>query len=151
MPAPDGKTLFIQIGTLYSPPNTEVDSRFTVVFDMSDPYRPVQLSSVAVGAGEDTRDHALTGDGKLLVVPNRLDKSVSVIDVGSRQLSARFRRSTSPIELPLSEREFAEEARTHSVKCSCPDDGVSHCRRTLARDIRHNALDASNHLPGSAS
>jgi hypothetical protein len=46
---------------------------------------------------------------------------------------------------------FAEEARTHRVKCSCPDDRVSHCRRTLAHDIRHNALNASNHLPGSAS
>jgi YVTN family beta-propeller protein len=104
MPAPDGKTLFIQIGTLYSPPNTEVESRFTAVFDMSDPYRPVQLSSVAVGAGEDTRDHALTGDGKLLVVPNRLDKSVSVIDVGSRQVV----RTISTVDKPHRVATFGE-------------------------------------------
>jgi YVTN family beta-propeller protein len=107
MPAPDGKTLFIQIGTLYSPPNTEVDSRFTAVFDMSDPYRPVQLSSVAVGAGEDTRDHALTGDGKLLVVPNRLDKSVSVIDVGSRQVV----RTISTVDKPHRVATFGEGIR----------------------------------------
>jgi YVTN family beta-propeller protein len=86
MPSPDGKTVFVEIGTLYSPPNAKVGSRFTAVFDFSDPYRPQQLPSIPVGAGEDTRDHALTGDGKLLIVPNRLDNSVSVIDIGSRQV-----------------------------------------------------------------
>jgi NAD(P)-dependent dehydrogenase (short-subunit alcohol dehydrogenase family) len=45
---------------------------------------------------------------------------------------------------------LAEEARTHRVKCSCPDDSVTHCRRALAHDIRHNALNTSNHLRGSA-
>src|ERR1700730_11666384 len=62
----------------------QAEARFTAVFYLSDPYLPLQLPSIAVGAGEDTRDHALTGDGKFLVVPNRLDNSVSVIDVAAR-------------------------------------------------------------------
>jgi YVTN family beta-propeller protein len=86
MPAPDGKTVFVEIGTLYGPPNVVAESRFVAVFDLSDPYRPTQLPSIAVGAGNDTRDHALTGDGKLLLVPNSLDNSVSVIDIGLRQV-----------------------------------------------------------------
>jgi YVTN family beta-propeller protein len=86
MPSPDGKTVFVEIGTLYGPPNVVAESRFVAVFDLSDPHRPVQLPSIPVGAGNDTRDHALTGDGKLLLVPNSLDNSVSVIDVASRQV-----------------------------------------------------------------
>jgi YVTN family beta-propeller protein len=96
MPAPDGKTVFVEIGTLYGPPNVVAESRFVAVFDLSDPYRPVQLPSIPVGAGNDTRDHALTGDGKLLLVPNSLDNSVSVIDVGSRQVVRTIPTVTKP-------------------------------------------------------
>jgi YVTN family beta-propeller protein len=86
MPSPDGKTVFVEIGTLYGPPNLIAESRFVAVFDLSDPYRPIQLPSIPVGAGNDTREHALTGDGKQLLVTNSLDNSVSVIDVGLRQV-----------------------------------------------------------------
>src|SRR5919197_4498329 len=96
MPSPDGKTVFIEVGTLYGPPNVVAESRFVAVFDLSDPYRPVQLASISVGAGNDTRDHALTGDGKLLLVPNSLDNSVSVIDVGSRQVVRTIPTVTKP-------------------------------------------------------
>jgi YVTN family beta-propeller protein len=97
IPSPDGKTLFVEIGTLHeTPPNAEAEARFTAVFDVSDPYRPLQLPSIAVGAGDDTRDHALTGDGKLLVVPNRLDNSVSVIDVAARQVVRTFSTVAKP-------------------------------------------------------
>jgi YVTN family beta-propeller protein len=96
MPSPDGKTVFVEVGTLYGPPNLVAESRFVAVFDLSDPYRPVQLPSIPVGAGNDTRDHALTGDGKLLLVPNTLDNSVSVIDVGSRQVVRTIPTVTKP-------------------------------------------------------
>jgi len=86
MPSPDGKTVFVEIGTLYGPPNVVAESRFVAVFDVSDPYRPHQLPSIAVGAGNDTREHALTGDGRLLLVTNTLDNSVSVINVASRHV-----------------------------------------------------------------
>jgi YVTN family beta-propeller protein len=99
MPAPDGKTVFVEIGTLYGPPNVVAESRFVAVFDLSDPYRPIQLPSIAVGAGNDTREHALTGDGKLLVVPNSLDNSVSVIDVGSRQVVRTVPTVTKPFRV----------------------------------------------------
>jgi YVTN family beta-propeller protein len=96
MPSPDGKTVFVEVGTLYGPPNVVAESRFVAVFDLSDPYSPVQLASIPVGAGNDTRDHALTGDGKLLLVPNSLDNSISVIDVGSRQVVRTIATVTKP-------------------------------------------------------
>ena len=96
MPAPDGKTVFVEIGTLYGPPNVPAESRFVAVFDLTDPYRPVQLPSISVGAGNDTREHALTGDGALLVVTNSLENSVSVIDVRSRQVVRTIPTVTRP-------------------------------------------------------
>ncbi len=96
MPSPDGKTLFVEIGTLYGPPNVVAESRLLAVFDLSDPHRPTQLPSIAVGAGNDTREHALTGDGKLLLVTNSLDNSVSVIDVASRQVVRTIPTVTRP-------------------------------------------------------
>jgi YVTN family beta-propeller protein len=99
MPSPDGKTVFVEIGTLYGPPNVVAESRFVAVFDLSDPYRPIQLPSIAVGAGNDTRDHALTGDGKLLLVPNSLDNSVSVIDTGLRQVVRTITTVPKPVRV----------------------------------------------------
>src|SRR6266436_7059794 len=101
----DGKTVFIEIGTLYGPPNVVAESRFVAVFDLSDPYRPVQLDSIPVGAGNDTRDHALTGDGKLLLVPNSLDNSVSVIDTALRQVVRTIATVTKPFRVVT----FSEE------------------------------------------
>jgi YVTN family beta-propeller protein len=98
-PSPDGKTVFIQIGTLYGPPNVVAESRFVAVFDLSDPHRPLQLPSIPVDAGNDTREHALTGDGKLLLVPNSLDNSVSVIDVASRQVVCTLPTVTRPFRV----------------------------------------------------
>jgi YVTN family beta-propeller protein len=99
MPSSDGKTVFVEIGTLYGPPNVVAESRFVAVFDLSDPYRPVQLDSIPVGAGNDTRDHALTGDGKLLLVPNSMDNSVSVIDTALRQVVRTIPTVTKPFRV----------------------------------------------------
>jgi YVTN family beta-propeller protein len=99
MPAPDGKTVFVEIGTLYGPPNVVAESRFVAVFDLADPYRPIQLPSIPVGAGNDTRDHALTGDGTQLLVPNSLENSVSVIDIGSRQVTRTIPTVTRPFRV----------------------------------------------------
>jgi YVTN family beta-propeller protein len=99
MPAPNGKTVFVEIGTLYGPPNVVAESRFVAVFDLSDPYRPVQLPSIPVGAGNDTRDHALTGNGTLLLVPNSLENSVSIIDIASRQVVRTIPTVTKPFRV----------------------------------------------------
>src|SRR5215468_8931065 len=99
MPSPDGKTVFVEIGTLYGPPNVVAESRFVAVFDLSDPYRPVQLPSIPVGAGNDTREHALTGDGKLLLVTNSLEDSISVIDIASRQVARTIQTVSKPFRV----------------------------------------------------
>jgi YVTN family beta-propeller protein len=72
---------------------------------LTDPYRPIQLPSIAVGAGNDTREHALTGDGKLLLVTNTLDNSVSVIDVASRQVV----RTMATVSRPFRVVTFSDE------------------------------------------
>jgi YVTN family beta-propeller protein len=81
------------------------ESRFVAVFDLTDPYRPVQLPSISVGAGNDTREHALTGDGALLLVTNSLENSVSVIDVASRQVVRTIPTVTRPYRVVT----FSEE------------------------------------------
>jgi YVTN family beta-propeller protein len=96
MPSPDGRTLFVQVGALYAPPAAAPSSSIVAVFDVGDPYRPAQLPSIAVGAGDGTRDHAITGDGKLLIVPNNIDNSVSVIDVATRQVARTFATVVKP-------------------------------------------------------
>jgi YVTN family beta-propeller protein len=105
MPSPDGKTVFVEIGTLYGPPNLIAESRFVAVFDLSDPHRPIQRASIRVGAGNDTREHALTADGKLLLVTNSLENSVSVIDVASRQVLQTIPTVTKPFRVVT----FSEE------------------------------------------
>src|SRR5262245_18998274 len=99
MQSPDGKNVFVEVGTVYSPTNVVVDTSFVVVFVLSDPYRPTELHSIRVGAGNDTRDHALTGDGKLLLIPNSLDDSVSIIDIGSRQVTRTIPTVTKPFRV----------------------------------------------------
>src|SRR5437763_1755062 len=96
MPAADGRSVFVQVGPLYARPSVAPSSSMVAVFDVSDPYRPTQLPSVAVGAGDGTRDHAITGDGKLLIVPNNLDGTVSVIDVARRHVARSFATVAKP-------------------------------------------------------
>jgi YVTN family beta-propeller protein len=96
MPSPDGRTVFVQVGALYAPPSAAPSSNMVAVFDVSDPYRPAQLPSIPVGAGDGTRDHAITGDGKLLIVSNNIDNSVSVIDVAARQVARTFATVAKP-------------------------------------------------------
>jgi DNA-binding beta-propeller fold protein YncE len=108
MPSPDGKTVFVTVGTLAGPPGKPSEGRFLAVFDVSDPYRPVQLASVPVGGGDASRSIVLTGDGKYLVVPNALDSTVTIVDVVSRtpvrtfasvpnaRLAATFNHTAAP-------------------------------------------------------
>jgi YVTN family beta-propeller protein len=90
MPSPDGRTAFVAVGTLYAPPNVAAAARFVAVFDLTDPQRPVQLDSIPVGTGDGTRDHTLTGDGKLLLAANSVDNSVTVIDLAERKALRTF-------------------------------------------------------------
>jgi YVTN family beta-propeller protein len=41
----------------------------------------------------------LTGDGKLLLVPNSLDDSVSIIDIASRQVARTIRTVAKPFRV----------------------------------------------------
>jgi DNA-binding beta-propeller fold protein YncE len=90
MPSPDGKTVFVTVGTIAGPPGKPSEGRFLAVFDVSDPYRPVQLASVPVGGGDASRSVVMTGDGKFLVVPNAMDSTVTIVDVASRTAVRTF-------------------------------------------------------------
>jgi hypothetical protein len=97
--SPDGRTLFLQFGTLPAPRGTAAESRRLAMFDLSDPRRPAQLPSIAVGRGNAGRDHAMTGDGRLLLVPNALDDTVSVVGVVERRVLATFPTVVGPYRL----------------------------------------------------
>ncbi|MBL6459261.1 hypothetical protein JMJ55_28470 [Belnapia sp. T6] len=117
--APDGRTLFLQLGTLPAPRGTAVESRWLAVFDVSDPRRPAQLPSIAVGAGNAGRDQAMTGDGRLLLVPNALDDTVSVVDVAGRRVAATFQTVPGPYRLGT----FGPEGPSKPVGPAAPAPG----------------------------
>jgi hypothetical protein len=117
--APDGRTLFLQLGTLPAPRGTAAESRRLAVFDLSDPRRPAQLPSVEVGAGNAGRDHAMTGDGRLLLVPNALEDTVSVVGVAERRVAATFPTVAGPYRLGT----FGPEGPSKPVGPAAPAPG----------------------------
>lgn len=94
MPSPDGKTLFVSIGTLYG--RDAAEARYTAVFDISNPRSPVQQASIEVGNHNANRGLVLTGDGRSILVPNNEDNSVSVIDVATRKVVRTFATVAKP-------------------------------------------------------
>ncbi len=84
MPSPDGRTLFVSLGTLYG--KEPGAARFVAVFDTADPRRPAQQASIPVGNHTSNRGLVLTGDGKSILTPNNQDHSISVIDVATRKV-----------------------------------------------------------------
>jgi YVTN family beta-propeller protein len=60
------------------------------VVDVSVPSEPRQLPTIRVGAHNGHRDNALTGDGRLLLVPNNVDATISVIDTTRREVVRSF-------------------------------------------------------------
>jgi hypothetical protein len=92
----DGRLLFVQLGTIAAPSGQRAESRMTAVFDITNPRRPVQLPSIAVGRGSGARENALSGDGSLLLTTDLLDDTVSVIGVAERRVVARFATVPAP-------------------------------------------------------
>lgn len=82
-----GDTLFLPLSTL-GPAATR--SHHVAVVDIATPAAPRQLASIRVGAHNGHRDNALTGDGRLLIVPANLDNMVHVIDTAAREVVASF-------------------------------------------------------------
>jgi hypothetical protein len=82
-----GTTLFLPVGTLGA---ATMRSHAVAVVDVSVPHAPRQLPSIRVGAHSGHRDNALTGDGRLLVVPSNVDNVVHVIDAVSREVVRHF-------------------------------------------------------------
>ncbi len=118
--SPDGRTLFLQLGTLPAPRGTAAESRRLAVFDLSDPRRPAQLPSVEVGRGNAGRDHAMTGDGRLLLVPNALDDTVSLVAVDERRVLATFPTVPGPYRLGT----FGPEGPSKPVGPATPAPGT---------------------------
>jgi YVTN family beta-propeller protein len=94
MPSPDGRTLFVSLGTLYG--RDPAEARFTAVFDISNPRNPVQQASIETGNHNANRNLTLTGDGKQILVPNSEDNTVSVIDVATRKVVRTFPTVAKP-------------------------------------------------------
>jgi hypothetical protein len=92
----DGKLLFIQLGTIAPAAGQRAETRMTALFDISNPRRPVQLPSIAVGAGNGARENALSGDGSRLLTPDTLADTVSVIGVTERRMVASFATVAAP-------------------------------------------------------
>lgn len=80
-------TLFLPLATLGAPTTR---SHGVAVVDVSVPNEPRQLPTIRVGAHNGHRDNALIGDGRLLLVPNNVDATISVIDTARREVVRSF-------------------------------------------------------------
>jgi hypothetical protein len=76
----DGNRAFINVASA-SDPAARVSLQLSL--DVSDPAHPRQGPSVAIGSSYGSHGETLTGDGKLLIVANNKDATVSLIDVAS--------------------------------------------------------------------
>ena len=92
--APDGRSLFITLGTLNAAAPDR--ARHLAVFDLADPTRPVQVASIPVGGNAGHRDGNLSADGRWLVVPNGADGTVTVVDTARREAVRTFRTVDAP-------------------------------------------------------
>lgn len=120
--SPDGRTLFLQLGTLPTPRGTAAESRRLAVFNLADPRRPAQLPSIEVGRGNAGRDHAMTGDGRFLLVPNALDDTISVVGVAERRVVASFPTVAGPYRLGT----FGSEGPSKPVGPATPAPSGAH-------------------------
>jgi hypothetical protein len=97
----DGKTLFVT--TQATPPMGSSDPAYSdqlVVFDLSDPARPVQQPSITIGKHSGHRSMTLSGDDKALFVVNStanpLEKSISQVNVETRTVTRTLMMGTAP-------------------------------------------------------
>jgi hypothetical protein len=77
----DGSKAFINVASASADSSARVSLQLAM--DVSDPGEPRQLASIAIGSSFGSHGETLTGDGKLLIVANNKDATVSVIDVAA--------------------------------------------------------------------
>lgn len=77
----DGNKAFINVASASGDSASRVSMELAL--DVSDPANPKQIASIAIGSSFGSHGETLTGDGKLLIVANNKDATVSVIDVAA--------------------------------------------------------------------
>jgi DNA-binding beta-propeller fold protein YncE len=76
----DGNRAFVNVASASDP---AARASLQLSLDVSDPAHPRQGPSIAIGSSYGSHGETLTGDGKLLIVANNKDATVSLIDVAS--------------------------------------------------------------------
>lgn len=74
----DGKRALLSIGGGFGKADARI--RKTVVVDLTDPTKPVQLPSIAAGLATSHRGDACSADSKVYVVANNAEASVTRVD-----------------------------------------------------------------------
>jgi YVTN family beta-propeller protein len=93
----DGTKLFLALSTPSSEPMARV--RQHVIVDISSPAGPVQLPSVQVGTSMGQRGSAVSADGKFLFVADRLDNTVTQIDVATLSVVRALPVKEAPLQV----------------------------------------------------
>ena len=70
-----------------------------VIVDISAPSAPVQLPSVEVGTSMGQRGSAVSADGKFLFVADRLDNTVTQIDVATLSVVRAIPVKEGPLQV----------------------------------------------------
>ena len=93
----DGTKLFLALST----PSSDMAARVRqhVIVDISSPAAPVQLPSVQVGTSMGQRGSAVSADGKFLFVADRLDNTVTQIDVATLSVVRAIPVKEAPLQV----------------------------------------------------
>lgn len=90
----DKKTLYITPAGGFGVADARV--RQELVVDITDPWAPVQVASIAVGASTGHHGDALSGDGKYLFVTNNVDGTVTQLDAATRAVVRTLTTEAQP-------------------------------------------------------
>jgi len=93
----DGTKLFLALST----PSSNMTSRVRqhVIVDISSPGAPVQLPSIQVGTSMGQRGTAVSADGKFLFVADRVDNTVTQIDVETLTVARTLPVKEAPLQV----------------------------------------------------
>jgi YVTN family beta-propeller protein len=93
----DGTKLFLALSTSSSNMTSRV--RQHVIVDISSPAAPVQLPSIQVGTSMGQRGTAVSADGKFLFVADRVDNTVTQIDVQTLTVARTLPVKEAPLQV----------------------------------------------------
>jgi len=94
----DGSRMFVALGTLGGAQNAAATVDLTLVFDMSNPRQPRQLTPIK-GEPRQASDIVMANGGRLAFIPNSVAGTVSVVDTEAMKVVQTVKTVAGPHRL----------------------------------------------------